>query len=90
MILPTGRVHNFTMKKIHLSAVIWKEENQYVSHCPELGVASAGDTPSQALENLREAVDLYLENAEALGIIEDILPSVESGERYATTLEVAR
>jgi predicted RNase H-like HicB family nuclease len=64
------------------------EKGQYVSKCPELGVASVGDNPREALENLKEAVELYLENAEALGMIEEILPSVESDERYITTIEV--
>jgi predicted RNase H-like HicB family nuclease len=54
------------MKKFLLSAVIWKEEAGFVSKCPELGVASAGDNPRQALKNLKEAVELYLENAREL------------------------
>ncbi len=40
----------------------------YVSKCPELGVSSCGDTPQEAEENLKEAVELYLENAKALGM----------------------
>jgi len=75
---------------IHFSAVIWEEEGQYVSRCPELGVASAGNTPKEALENLREAVELYLENADELGILEDVMPSLESGEKYITTLDLVR
>ncbi|HEY9206732.1 MAG TPA: hypothetical protein VIO58_12525 [Candidatus Methanoperedens sp.] len=43
---------------------------------PELEVASAGDTPQEALENLKEAVELYLENAKALGILNDFATSV--------------
>jgi predicted RNase H-like HicB family nuclease len=41
----------------------------YVSRCPELEVASFGYTPEEALENLKEAGELYLENAEELGLI---------------------
>ncbi len=69
MILRASLVHNI-MKRIRLLAIIWAEEGQYVSKCPELGVASVGDNPREALENLKEAVELYLENAEALGIEE--------------------
>lgn len=76
------------MHRIHFTAVIWKEEAGYVSKCPELGVASAGDTPDEAKKNLQEAVSLYLENAEALGIMEDLKEVFESGERYTTTVEV--
>jgi predicted RNase H-like HicB family nuclease len=88
LILRASALHNIVVKKLRLSAVIWMEKGQYVSKCPELGVASVGDNPREALENLKEAVELYLENAEALGMIEEILPSVESDERYITTIEV--
>ena len=88
MILMGSVLHNVKVKKVRVSAVIWVEKGQYVSKCPELGVASVGDNPREALENLKEAVELYLENAEALGMIEEILPSVESDERYVTTIEV--
>ena len=57
------------MHSINFTAVIWKEEAGYVSKCPELGVASAGDTPDDAKRNLQEAISLYLENAEALCIM---------------------
>lgn len=43
------------------SAVITKEEKWFSSYCPELGVASQGKTESSALKNLKEAVELYLE-----------------------------
>uniref|UniRef100_A0A7C2EAD3 Type II toxin-antitoxin system HicB family antitoxin n=1 Tax=Ammonifex degensii TaxID=42838 RepID=A0A7C2EAD3_9THEO len=51
------------MKRFNLTSLIWKEEHGYVSKCPELGVASAGDTIEEAFANLKEAVELYLENA---------------------------
>ncbi|MBI4045171.1 MAG: type II toxin-antitoxin system HicB family antitoxin [Candidatus Diapherotrites archaeon] len=44
------------------SAVIAKEGKWFVSFCPELGVASQGKTRQSALKNLREAVELYLED----------------------------
>ncbi len=44
------------------SAVITKGEIAFVSFCPELGVTSQGETEEAALENLREAVGLYLED----------------------------
>jgi len=48
-------------RKRKFTAVITKGEVAYVSYCPELGVASQGKTYIEALGNLREAVDLYLE-----------------------------
>lgn len=49
------------MEKV-FSAIITKEENWFVSYCPELGVASQGKTKKAALSNLKEAVELFLED----------------------------
>lgn len=54
------------------TAVVWKETEGYVSKCPELGVASCGNNFEEAIENLKEAVQLYLENAHELDLMEDI------------------
>ena len=59
------------MEQLNVTAIIWQEDDAYVSKCPELEVASAGDTPEEALHNLKEAVELYLENAKSLGIFDD-------------------
>jgi len=50
------------MEMVHLTGVLWPEGDVYVSKCPELGVASCSDTLEEAMANLREAVELYLEN----------------------------
>jgi hypothetical protein len=42
-------------------AAIHKEEDLYVALCPEIGTASQGDTVEEALANLREATELYLQ-----------------------------
>ncbi|MBE8539573.1 type II toxin-antitoxin system HicB family antitoxin [Geoglobus acetivorans] len=70
-----------------LTALVWKEGDQYVSKCPELEVASCGDTIEEALENLKEAVELYIENAKELVIPDDALEAVFS-KKFATTFEV--
>ncbi|MBN2067214.1 MAG: type II toxin-antitoxin system HicB family antitoxin [Candidatus Diapherotrites archaeon] len=44
------------------SAVITKEGKWFVSFCPELGVSLQGRTRKTALKNLREAVELFLED----------------------------
>ncbi len=43
------------------SAVVHKEDDMYVAECPEIGTASQGKTIEEALANLREATELYLE-----------------------------
>jgi len=43
------------------SAIIVKEDDLYVAECPEVGTVSQGTTIDEALANLREATELYLE-----------------------------
>ena len=50
------------MKK-QLTAIIEREGNGYVSLCPELDIASQGDTIEEARINLREALELFFETA---------------------------
>ena len=52
-----------------LTAVIKKGEKQFVALCPELDVVSHGYTIEEALKNLKEAVELYIEE---MGIPEGI------------------
>ncbi|VVB98907.1 Uncharacterised protein [uncultured archaeon] len=44
------------------SAVVTRGEVAFVAFCPELGVASQGRNEKSALKNLKEAVELYLED----------------------------
>jgi len=66
------------MGKRRFSAVVTKGEVAYVSYCPELGVASQGKTRTGALANLKEAVGLYLEEAEGSKVIRKSGPSVST------------
>ncbi len=50
-------------RKIELTAVIEKEDNMYISLCPELDIASQGETPDDAKSNLIEALELFYETA---------------------------
>jgi len=49
-------------KTMELPAVVWREEGIYVALCPELDVASQGKSVEEALINLKEALELYLED----------------------------
>ena len=44
-----------------LSAVLHKEGKWYVAECPEVGTVSQGRTLDEALADLKEATELYLE-----------------------------
>jgi len=46
------------------TTIVEKEGDGYVSLCPELDVASQGNTVEEATANLKEAVELFLEYAD--------------------------
>jgi len=52
----------------NLTAVIEKEGAMFVSQCPELGIASQGESRAEAYAMLAEAVSLWLEEAGAMEI----------------------
>ena len=43
------------------TAILHKEEDVYVAECPEVGTVSQGRTVEEAVANLKEAKELYLE-----------------------------
>lgn len=49
------------MSKRTFTAIVHKEERLYVAECPEVGTTSQGATIEEALANLKEATELYLE-----------------------------
>ncbi|MGK7932807.1 MAG: type II toxin-antitoxin system HicB family antitoxin [Microcystaceae cyanobacterium] len=60
------------------TAIIYWEEDVYVAECPEIGTASQGDSIEEALANLKEATELYLEE----------FPLPTTSPRLLTTFEV--
>jgi predicted RNase H-like HicB family nuclease len=67
-----------------LTAIIEREGNGYVSLCPELDIASQGDTIEEARTNLREALELFFETASPTEIQTRLHKEV-----YVTQVEVA-
>ncbi len=61
------------MKPIEFDAIIFQEGKAYVAYCPELDVSSCGKDIDEARRNLRIAVRLFIEEAEKLGTLDDIL-----------------
>ncbi len=43
------------------TAVVYKEEDMYIAKSPEVGTVSQGKTIEEAVQNLKEATELYLE-----------------------------
>jgi len=61
------------MTPIEFDVIIFQEGKTYVAHCPELDVSSCGHDVDEARLNLKTAVRLFVEEAEKLGTLEDIL-----------------
>lgn len=70
--------------KYRLTAIIEREGDGYVSLCPELDIASQGNTVEEARKNLEEALTLFFETASKEEIKERL-----SDEIYISPLEVA-
>jgi predicted RNase H-like HicB family nuclease len=49
------------MSKSFFTAVVHLEEDIYVAECPEVGTVSQGPSIEEAIDNLKEATELYLE-----------------------------
>ncbi len=64
---------------IKLTVILQKEEDMYVATCPEVGTVSQGYTIEEALDNIKEATELYLEE----------FPLPEKPAPILTTFEVA-
>jgi predicted RNase H-like HicB family nuclease len=73
------------MKKKHqVTAIIEKEGAGYVALCPELDIASQGESVEEARRNLQEAVELFFETADPSEIKQRLHEEV-----FVTRLEVA-
>lgn len=61
------------MIPIEFDAIIFQEGESFVAHCPELDVSSCGHSVDEARGGLKTAVRLFVEEAEKLGTLDDIL-----------------
>jgi predicted RNase H-like HicB family nuclease len=67
-----------------MTAIIEREGTGYVALCPEVDVASQGETIDEARKNLIEALELFFENADPSEIATRLHDEV-----FVTRLEVA-
>ncbi len=61
------------MIQVPYTSQLFEEDEQIVALCPELNVSSFGDTPSEALSSLQEAVTVFLEECERMGTLTAVL-----------------
>ena len=80
--------HNFdkneSMLPVQFKGIVWKEGNYFVAQCLNVEVSSFGDTKDEALANLKEALELYLEDADA-----DNISVIEEPEIFNTQVAFA-
>ncbi len=62
------------------TAIIHKEEDMYVAKCPEIGTTSQGSTIEEAVDNLKQATELYLEEFSLAETKSPILTTFEVAE----------
>ncbi|HEV3417504.1 MAG TPA: type II toxin-antitoxin system HicB family antitoxin [Pirellulales bacterium] len=67
-----------------LTAIIQREDDGFVALCPELDIASQGDSIETARDNLREAVQLFFEHASEAEVQHRLI-----GDTFVTQFEVA-
>ena len=73
------------MRRTHVfTAVIEREGDGYVALCPQLDIASQGETVAEARANLKEALELFLESASKAELSQRLRDEV-----YVTQLEIA-
>jgi predicted RNase H-like HicB family nuclease len=62
------------MKTREIDYVVWKEDKYYVSRCINVEVSSFGITIEEAIQNLKEAVELYFDGEDKeLPVINNVL-----------------
>ncbi len=69
---------------LQLTAIIEREGEGYVALCPEVDIASQGDSIEEARSNLREALELFFESASR----EEVRRRLHD-EVYVTKIEIA-
>jgi predicted RNase H-like HicB family nuclease len=61
------------MIPIDYDIIVFMEDEEYIAFCPELDISSCGETVERAKEMLKAAIKLFIEEAEKMGTLEDIL-----------------
>ncbi len=69
------------MKKVVFNSEVFIEGDVYVALCPELNVSSFGDTIDEAKTSLKEAVEAFVEECEAMGTLEEVLEEAGFNKR---------
>jgi predicted RNase H-like HicB family nuclease len=66
------------MTTLVFTAVIHREDDLYVAQCPEVGSVSQGETMDEAISNLKEATELYLEEFPLENVSRPVMTTFEA------------
>lgn len=61
------------IQDIEFNVEVWKEGDMFVSYVPQIDISSCGKTVDQARNNIREALELYFDESENMGTLQQIL-----------------
>lgn len=74
----TARELRRTLHCMKVTAAVTREDAWYVARCLEVEVASQGETADEALDNLKEALELYFEDVESPEVLDPpIISTIE-------------
>ena len=61
------------MPHIEFDMIVLEEDKVFIAYSPELDISSCGSTIEESKKNLKIAVKLFIEEAEKMGTLDDIL-----------------
>lgn len=68
----------FMSKRTIFKLTVWKEGKYFVAQCLNVDVSSFGKTKLEAINNLKEALDLYFEDIKTVKVAKVERPTIES------------
>lgn len=78
-------------KQLILNVSVKEElEGGYSVVCTDLDVASQGETIDDAIRNIKEAVELYLESAKELGIMDEVFEKLGLSEDFEEEVSIPK
>jgi len=72
--------------KVKVTEEIWKEGNMYVSYCPELDIASCGESVEESKKNLKEVISINFEECQKMGTLNQLLQEAGFTEEQGDVL----
>jgi hypothetical protein len=76
--------------KVKVTEEIWKEGNMYVSYCPELDIASCGESVEESKKNLKEVISINFVECKKMGTLDQLLQEAGFSEDQGSVLLVRK